>query len=243
MASSSQSAGADNAASNGSATGAAVPLDALVQRTVVAFRSHPHVGNVMTHVCQGRWDELGRALRAILDPAATARDLSPLAENVVELMCAERGITGRLLKPYVQELLQQMLPAPVAARLRAHMARLFDELQTRHALPSPVAEPKEDIMTNPREAEQDPPPAERVIDVRELNPRIRHTIIFQLFEHLGRDSALQLVADHAPEPLHRQLQARYGSCGWTYLETGPDVWRVRLQRGVASAPAPAQHAP
>ena len=71
---------------------------------------------------------------------------------------------------------------------------------------------------------------ERVIDVREINPRLRHTVIFQLFDELDATSALQLVADHDPRPLRFQLEARHGNrCRWTYLEQGPDVWRVRLQ--------------
>jgi uncharacterized protein (DUF2249 family) len=227
-------------------TGLDVPLDALVNRTVVAFRYHPHVGNVMTHIASARWDEVGRALRTILDPAAKANDLSPLAENIIDLMCAERGITGRILKPYFHGLLDRMLPAPLAARLRASLACLFDELQTRRSLPLPdaIAKPKEQIMTSiePQDAGPSASLDERIVDVREINPRIRHTIILQLFENLDRDSSLQLIADHAPEPLHLQLQARYGAgCGWTYLETGPDVWRVRLRRGTGS-PAPEPHA-
>lgn len=73
---------------------------------------------------------------------------------------------------------------------------------------------------------------ERVIDVREINPRIRHTVIFQLFEHLDEGNSLQLIADHDPQPLHLQLEAKHGSrCRWIYLEQGPDVWRIRLQLG------------
>jgi uncharacterized protein (DUF2249 family) len=73
---------------------------------------------------------------------------------------------------------------------------------------------------------------ERVIDVREINPRIRHTLIIQLFEHLDNVSSLQLLADHDPRPLRLQLEAKHGErCRWTYLEQGPDLWRVRLQRG------------
>lgn len=71
---------------------------------------------------------------------------------------------------------------------------------------------------------------ERVIDVREINPRIRHTVIFQLFEHLDETDSLHLIiADHDPRPLRRQLESKHGTnCRWTYLEEGPDVWRVRL---------------
>jgi Uncharacterized conserved protein (DUF2249) len=46
---------------------------------------------------------------------------------------------------------------------------------------------------------------ERVIDVREISPRIRHTVIFQLFEHLDDVRSLQLIADHDPRPLRLTL--------------------------------------
>lgn len=75
-----------------------------------------------------------------------------------------------------------------------------------------------------------PAAGERVIDVREINPRVRHTVIFQLFEHLDETGSLQLVTDHDPRPLRLQLESKHGTrCQWTYLEEGPDVWRVRLR--------------
>jgi len=79
-------------------------------------------------------------------------------------------------------------------------------------------------------------PSERVVDVREIEPRFRHQIIAWLFENLMPDAALQLVADHPPKPLRDQFEMRYGDrFRWTYLEEGPDVWRVRLEH----VPAPA----
>lgn len=74
-------------------------------------------------------------------------------------------------------------------------------------------------------------PSERVINVTDIDPRHRHTIIEQLFEHLTLGASLQIVVDHDPRPLRFQLEARHGSrCHWTYLEEGPDIWRVRLQQ-------------
>lgn len=72
--------------------------------------------------------------------------------------------------------------------------------------------------------------SERVINVRDIDPRHRHAIIFQLFDHLDPESSLQLVVDHDPRPLRYQLEASHGArCNWCYLERGPDVWRVRLR--------------
>lgn len=71
---------------------------------------------------------------------------------------------------------------------------------------------------------------ERVIDVRQIDPRHRHIIVLQLFDNLPVGETLQLVADHDPKPLHFQLDAKYGAqCAWTYLEEGPEAWRVRLR--------------
>jgi len=72
---------------------------------------------------------------------------------------------------------------------------------------------------------------ERVIDVREIHPRVRHTVILQLFEHLDDRGSLQVIADHDPKPLRLELESKHGtSCRWTYLEQGPEIWRVRLHQ-------------
>lgn len=71
--------------------------------------------------------------------------------------------------------------------------------------------------------------SERIINVGDIDPRYRHTILFRLFEHLAPDGSLQIVVDHDPRPLRLQLEARHGArLGWSYLEKGPDTWRVRL---------------
>ncbi len=76
----------------------------------------------------------------------------------------------------------------------------------------------------------EPNPSERVIDVEEIDPRYRQTILFRLFEHLAPDQSLQIVVDHDPRRLRLLLEASHASrCAWSYLEKGPDVWRVRLR--------------
>lgn len=73
---------------------------------------------------------------------------------------------------------------------------------------------------------------ERIVDVREISPSVRHTVITQLFTHLRARETLQLVVDHDPRRLRLQLEAGCdGGICWVYLEEGPEVWRVRLGRG------------
>lgn len=72
-------------------------------------------------------------------------------------------------------------------------------------------------------------PAE--LDVRPLPPVERHRLIFQRCDHLPTGDAFILVNDHDPKPLYYQLEAEHtGQFGWTYLEKGPNVWRVRVER-------------
>ncbi len=69
------------------------------------------------------------------------------------------------------------------------------------------------------------------LDVREINPRERHTRIFGAFDALQAGEALELVNDHAPLPLRHQLDSRSaGRFEWTELESGPDLWRVRIAK-------------
>jgi hypothetical protein len=96
----------------------------LAKRLVAAFRWHTHINNVLTHICGSQWARVEQALRVIVDPAFTRRDLSPLAQNIVELMWAERGVAGRILKPYFCEVLARNLPRPAAYRLQLRIAGL-----------------------------------------------------------------------------------------------------------------------
>ena len=70
-----------------------------------------------------------------------------------------------------------------------------------------------------------------VIDVRTIQPSERHPKIFAMANALAVGESFVIVNDHDPRPLHYQLQAEYpGQFSWTYLESGPDVWRVQLGR-------------
>ena len=69
------------------------------------------------------------------------------------------------------------------------------------------------------------------IDVREITPRDRHALIFNAFEGLKDGEALELVNDHDPVPLRVQFEDRLsGRFEWAYLESGPELWRVRIGR-------------
>ncbi len=69
------------------------------------------------------------------------------------------------------------------------------------------------------------------LDVRSIQPRERHPLIFSTFESLPSGAAMELVNDHDPKPLYYQFAAeRHGQFTWDYLEQGPETWRVRIGR-------------
>ncbi len=101
----------------------------LVETIIATLRCHPHVNNVLTHISGGQWTRIDEALSAILDDRTTVVGLSPLARNVVDLLCAERGVTGRILKPYFRDVLARLLPGEAGQSLWDHIVRLSLELQ------------------------------------------------------------------------------------------------------------------
>lgn len=74
-------------------------------------------------------------------------------------------------------------------------------------------------------------PAADLLDVREIPPRMKHATIFSRFDALAPGGAFTLVNDHDPVPLRYQMEGQLGPVfEWTYLEQGPEIWRVRIGR-------------
>jgi uncharacterized protein (DUF2249 family) len=68
-----------------------------------------------------------------------------------------------------------------------------------------------------------------VLDVRSIAPRERHPRIFATFDALAPGASFELANDHDPLPLYYQFAAeRNGTFEWSYLEQGPELWRVRI---------------
>jgi uncharacterized protein (DUF2249 family) len=74
-----------------------------------------------------------------------------------------------------------------------------------------------------------------IVDVRRIQPRDRHPLIFSTFRGLSAGESMELVNDHDPRPLYFHFQAELpGKFTWDYLETGPETWRVSIRRLDAS---------
>jgi uncharacterized protein (DUF2249 family) len=77
-------------------------------------------------------------------------------------------------------------------------------------------------------------PGDVELDARAVPHAIRHATIFGALDSLGAGTALVLVAPHDPVPLLAQLEQRSpGAFEVSYLERGPEAWRLRLLRRAA----------
>lgn len=131
--------------------------DALAFKIFAAFRAHPHINNVLTHISQANWARVEQALNSILDLTTKSDSLSQLGQNIIDLMCADRGVTGRILKPYFHAALHRLLLPEVAERIIRHVEILFLELEWKAQQPKPAALAQSDPPSQePRHAGSEP---------------------------------------------------------------------------------------
>ena len=77
------------------------------------------------------------------------------------------------------------------------------------------------------------------LDVRTLPPPKKHATIHELLEGLAPGDTLRIINDHDPRPLRYELEHDYpDSFQWTYLESGPQTWRVDIAKTRAFAVTP-----
>ena len=185
----------------------------------------------------------GAAAQERLYPAAARTDRSrPLLESLV---ARQRGI-GVLVERIRAE------RSPLRAAADAHALRVLVEAQlgdeTDRLLPIVAADSGgsvADLTTGMTEllghgddedgghhctcAETDADVP--VLDVRTIPHAIRHATVFGAFDAVPPGAAMELVAHHDPIPLLHQLEQRSGGgLIVSYVERGPEVWRLLLGR-------------
>lgn len=70
---------------------------------------------------------------------------------------------------------------------------------------------------------------EIIINVPEIEPRLKHATIFEAFDKLEAGESLIIHNDHDPKPLYYQLIAQRGDIfTWQYLQQGPQWWDIRV---------------
>lgn len=77
------------------------------------------------------------------------------------------------------------------------------------------------------------------IDAQAIPARERHPRIFARFDRLAPGESFVLLNSHDPRPLRSQFEDLHaGAFTWDHLESGPEVWRVRIGRPAEAAAQP-----
>jgi len=80
--------------------------------------------------------------------------------------------------------------------------------------------------------------ADNELDVRRLRKPDKHPTIFATYGALAVGESFVLVNNHDPKHLRAEFDADHpGSYGWEYVEKGPEVWRIRINKRT-STPLP-----
>lgn len=79
--------------------------------------------------------------------------------------------------------------------------------------------------------EKTPTNGENILDVTQLEPRLKHSTIFARYNALKPGESLQIHNDHDPKPLYYQLMNEHGTTfTWDYLEQGPQWWKIKITK-------------
>ncbi len=76
-------------------------------------------------------------------------------------------------------------------------------------------------------------PGRPVLDARQVPHNIRHATVFGALDAVRPGGGLELVAPHDPLPLLAQIEQRNpGAFEISYLERGPETWRLAIDRRI-----------
>lgn len=99
-------------------------IELLAETLSGALRRHPHLGNVLTHISRARWARVDEALLPLLNPHRNRLDVGPLTQNLLELICDNRGTTGRIMQPFFRAFLARHVTRDEAAQIEAWVWKL-----------------------------------------------------------------------------------------------------------------------
>ncbi|PJA08428.1 MAG: iron-sulfur cluster repair di-iron protein [Flavobacteriales bacterium CG_4_10_14_0_2_um_filter_32_8] len=69
------------------------------------------------------------------------------------------------------------------------------------------------------------------LDVTQIEPRFKHSTIFQCFDELDGGESFIIHNDHDPKPLYYQMVAERGQTfDWEYVLEGPQFWEVKISK-------------
>lgn len=99
-----------------SASGDRMKLQDLAGMLIIELRHHGHFNNVLTHIFAADWRQAEASLARLLE-LDNESDLSNCEADLVALLCGERGVTGKLMRPWMAVQLRRFVPNDCADRL------------------------------------------------------------------------------------------------------------------------------
>lgn len=88
---------------------------------LACLRADGHLSNVLWHISHS-WAAIESALVRILAPEADAGRLGPLEINLLRLIVDGEGVTGRRMRPFVEQALSAIAGPEGARRAMEHCA-------------------------------------------------------------------------------------------------------------------------
>jgi len=69
------------------------------------------------------------------------------------------------------------------------------------------------------------------LDVTQIEPKFKHSTIFERFDKLSGGESFVIHNDHDPKPLYYQMVAERGQTfDWEYILEGPQFWEVKISK-------------
>lgn len=100
----------------GKDTGSKFTRAQLAELLIIELRHHPHFNNVLTHISKANWGLCETVLCRLLDWNNDA-SLTDFEANIVSLLCGERGVTGKMMRPWIANQLRHYLTEGEALKL------------------------------------------------------------------------------------------------------------------------------
>lgn len=145
-------------------------------------------------------------------------------------LAADAGALRALLTSHVAKENELVVPALAAApevSLADLLERMHEELTTTSSDAATEVSSAEPHRCGCHETDDEVPE----LDARIVPHAIRHATIFGALDAVQPGAAMVLVAPHDPLPLLAQIEERApGAFEVTYLERGPEAWRLRFSR-------------
>ncbi|WP_371648883.1 DUF2249 domain-containing protein [Streptomyces mirabilis] len=190
---------------------------ALVDFCIGELRRHLAAADQTLHAAASGAAETRLLVRALRTTTAA------LDERIDALATTDDTISGTAMA--------QVIEAVLAVHLAAEETVLLPALAALPGADLPAL--ATDLLTLLAGGQLDHPP---VVDVREIPHGQRHPRIFARYARLAPGEGFVLVNNHDPKTLRREFEATHpGTHTWDYLESGPEIWQVRIGKAAVDA--------